>query len=98
MLSSFDSIRSASGQKTALVGRATIDLGGSSNSNYGDAWTMNKAKTLGYSLVMLAIAVITVAIVMGWHGQECRLANHVATQPNLHVLHSATDFNLNRCG
>jgi hypothetical protein len=59
---------------------------------------MNKPKTLGYSLLMVAIAVITVATVMGWHGQECRLANHRATQPNLHVLRSATDLNLKRCG
>jgi hypothetical protein len=43
---------------------------------------MNKAKTLGYSLLMLAIDVITVVTVMGWHGQECRLANHRATQPS----------------
>jgi hypothetical protein len=49
---------------------------------------MNKAKTFGYSLLMLAIAVITVVTVMGWHGRECRLANHRATQPNLHALTS----------
>jgi hypothetical protein len=36
---------------------------------------MNKAKTLGYSLLMVAIAVITVTTVMKWHGQECRLAS-----------------------
>jgi hypothetical protein len=36
---------------------------------------MNKPKTLGYSLLMVAIAVITVATVMEWHGKECRLAS-----------------------
>jgi hypothetical protein len=36
---------------------------------------MNKAKTLGYSLLLLAIAVITVTTVMEWHRKECRLAS-----------------------
>jgi hypothetical protein len=36
---------------------------------------MNKAKTLGYSLLMVAIAVITVTTVMKWHGEGCRLAS-----------------------
>jgi hypothetical protein len=36
---------------------------------------MNKAKTLAYSLLMLAIGMITVTTVMMWHSQECRLAN-----------------------
>jgi hypothetical protein len=37
---------------------------------------MNKKKTVGYTLVMLGIAVATVVAVTGWHERECRLANH----------------------
>jgi hypothetical protein len=50
---------------------------------------MHKAKTLAYSLLMLAIAVITVTTVMGWHGQQCRLANQ--------SIHGSVELNLASC-